>query len=128
MIADRRRLAFGTFRHRPLDTFDRIVGDGIFLTEVLEQRSQRGEPVPDCAATTFAPFQLFAPGDDMRTRDDAEFLRRGYAGEAHEISDCSFIGTLGVGVVDIGEPLHFGGHVGQLPKLLGGEQAALGFE
>ena len=38
MIADRRRLAFAAFGLRPLDAFDRVVGDGVLLAEIFEQR------------------------------------------------------------------------------------------
>jgi hypothetical protein len=41
MIADSRRLALAAFRFRPFDAFDRIVGDGVFLAEIFEQRGER---------------------------------------------------------------------------------------
>ena len=75
MIAERRRLAFAAFRLRPLDAFDRIMGDGVLLAEIFEQRGERREPVPDRAAAKPAPRQLVAPGDDVRARHGAEFLR-----------------------------------------------------
>ena len=50
MVAERRRLAFAAFRLRPLDAFDRVMGDGVFLAEIFEQRGERREPVPDRAA------------------------------------------------------------------------------
>ena len=50
VIAERLRLAFTAFRPRPLDAFDRIMGDGVLLAQILEQRGERGEPVPDRAA------------------------------------------------------------------------------
>jgi hypothetical protein len=34
------------------------VGDGVLLAEILEQRRQRREVVPDCAAAEFAPQQV----------------------------------------------------------------------
>ena len=49
VIADRRRLAFAAFRLRPLDAFDRVVGDGVLLAEIFEQRGERRQPVPDRA-------------------------------------------------------------------------------
>jgi hypothetical protein len=36
VIAERRRLAFTALRFRPFDTFDRVMGDGIFLAQILE--------------------------------------------------------------------------------------------
>jgi hypothetical protein len=38
VIADRRRLAFAAFRLRPLNALDGIVGDGIFLAEIIAVR------------------------------------------------------------------------------------------
>ena len=49
MVAERRRLAFAALGLRPLDAFDRIVGDGVFLAEIFEQRGQRREAVADRA-------------------------------------------------------------------------------
>ena len=46
------------FGLRPLDAFDRVVGDGVLLTEVFEQRGQRGQPVPDRRAAEFAPAHM----------------------------------------------------------------------
>ena len=66
VVADRRRLAFGGFRLRPLDAFDRIMSDRVPAAQIFEQRSQRREPVPDRAAAETAPRELVAPGDDVR--------------------------------------------------------------
>ena len=90
VIADRRRLAFAAFRLRPLDAFDRVMGDGVFLAEIFEQRGERREPMPDRAAAKPAPRQIVAPGDDVRARHGAEFLRPGDAGEAHEVAASRF--------------------------------------
>ena len=96
MIAERRRLAFAAFRLRPLDAFDRVVGDGVLLAEIFEQRGQRREPVPDRAAAKPAPHQVVAPGDDVRARHGAKFLRPRDAGEAHEVLHRVFVGAAGV--------------------------------
>ena len=66
VVADRRRLAFAAFGLRPLDAFDRVVGDGVLLAEILEQRGRRGRPVPDRRAAELAPVQLAAK---MKTAD-----------------------------------------------------------
>ena len=50
VIAERRRLAFAAFGLRPLDAFDRIMGDGVLVAEIFEQRCERRQPVPDGAA------------------------------------------------------------------------------
>ncbi|MBV9704205.1 MAG: hypothetical protein JO163_15855 [Methylobacteriaceae bacterium] len=54
MIADRRRLAFAALGLRPLDAFGRIVGDGILLAEMLEQRGERRQTVSDGRAAELA--------------------------------------------------------------------------
>jgi hypothetical protein len=54
MIADRRRLAFAAFGLRPLDAFDRVVGDGVLLAQILEQRGERRQPVADRRAAELA--------------------------------------------------------------------------
>ena len=82
VVADRRRLAFGGFRLRPLDPFDRIVGNGVPAAQIFEQRGQRREPVPDGAAAEPALHQLVAPRDDVRARDGAKFLRPHNSGKA----------------------------------------------
>ena len=35
VVAERRRLAFRGFRLRPLDAFDRVMGDGVPLAQIL---------------------------------------------------------------------------------------------
>ena len=75
VIAERRRLAFAAFRLRPLHAFDRVVGDGVALAEIFEQRGQRREPVADRAAAAGragSAHQVVAPGDDMRARHRRE--------------------------------------------------------
>ena len=126
MIADRRRLAFAALGPRPLDALDRIVGDGVLLAQIFEQRRERRQPVADRRAAEFAPAQLVAPGDEMRARHGAKFLRTPDAGEAHEVLHRVFVGAAGVGVAEIGEPLDLGRHVGEVLKLGGGEQPVAG--
>ena len=40
VIGKRRRIAFAAFRPRPLDAFDRIMGDGVLLAEIVEKRRE----------------------------------------------------------------------------------------
>ena len=117
MIAERRRLAFGGFHLRPLDAFDRVMGDGVLVAEIFEQRCERRQPMPDGAAAKPTLGQLVAPRDDVRAGDSAEFLRPADAGEAHEVADGVFVGAAGAGVAEIGEPLDLGRHVRQPVKL-----------
>ena len=122
VIADRRRLAFAAFRLGPFDTLHRIMGDSVLLAEIFEQRRQRGEPVADRGAAEPASRQLVAPGDDVRPRDGAEFLRPSNAGEAHEVADRVLVDAARVGIAEIGEPLDLGRHVGQPVKFGRGQE------
>ena len=126
VIAERRRLAFAAFRPRPLDAFDRVVGHGVPLAEILEQRGERGEPMPGRAAAETAAHQVVAPGDDVRARHRPKFFRPPDAGELHEVAHRVFVGAARVGVGDVGEPFDLGRHVGQPVKLGGGQQPVAG--
>ena len=119
MIAERRRLAFAALRPRPFDAFDRVVGYGVLLAEIFEQRGERGEPMPDRAAAKPAVRQVVAPGDDVRAGHRAEFLRPADAGEPHEVAHRVFVGAARVGGGDVGEPFDFRRHVGEAMELLG---------
>jgi len=122
VVAERRRLAFAALGPGPLHPLDRIVGDGIFLTEIFKQRRQRRVAMPDGGATELAPRQVVAPGNDMRPGYGAEFLRAGNASELHEVVDRVFIRPAGAPVAEIGEPLDLGRHVREAVKLLGSQE------
>lgn len=119
VIAECRRFAFAAFRFRPLDAFDRVMGDGVLLAPIFEHRGNRREPVPYGAAAKAAPHQFTAPGDDMGARHDAKFLRPLDAGEAHEVVHSVFVDPARAGVAEIGESLDFGRHVGEAVELGG---------
>jgi hypothetical protein len=98
------------------------MGDGVLLAQIVEQRGHRCEPVADRAAAEAAPRELIAPGDDVRARNDAKFLRAADAGEAHEVADRGRVGAARARVAEVGEPLDLGRRVGELMELGGGEQ------
>src|ERR1700730_16406387 len=99
MIADGWRSAFAALCFRPLDTFDGIVRHRVLFAEILEERRQCGQPVADRApgripfggAADLPALEVIASGDDMRARDDPEFLGPDNAGETHEVADGVFI-------------------------------------
>jgi len=95
MIADRRRLAFVTFNTRPLHSFDRIVGDRIRVTEMLEEGRERGELPANRRSGELAILEVFAPGNDVRTFYDPKFFRPRDPGEAHEFADVVLVDALG---------------------------------
>jgi hypothetical protein len=111
VIAERRRLAFTAFCPWPFDAFDRVMGDGVLLAEIFEQRRQRRQPVPDGAAAKPALGQLVAPRDDVGARHGAKFLRPADAGEAQEVANGVFVGAAGAWVAEIAEPLDLWRHV-----------------
>ena len=124
MIAERRRLAFAAFRLRPLDAFDRIVGDGVLLAEIFEQRGQRREPVPDRAA---AKARARSARSSRQAMTCARVTVRNSSGRAMPVKrmksrDRVLIGPARVRVGEIGEPLDLGRHVGQPLELGGGQQ------
>jgi hypothetical protein len=122
MIADRRRLAFAAFRLRPFDAFDRVMGDGIFLAEIYEQRGKRREAMPDRAAAKVAPHEIIAPCYTVCPRHGAKFLRPLDARET-QILHRVLVSAARVQVRDVGEPLDLGRHVGKLMKLGGGQES-----
>jgi hypothetical protein len=122
MVAKRRRLAFAAFDLRAFDAFDRVVADGVPFAEILEQRRQRREMMPECSAAKLTALEIVAPGDHMCPRHGAEFLRPQDTGETHEFADRVLVGAPGMDVPDIGEPLELGRDVGEPMKLGGGQQ------
>lgn len=60
-----RRFSAITFCSRALDAPDRVMRDGVFLAQVLEERRQGGEAMPDGHATQPSLYQVLAPGDDV---------------------------------------------------------------
>jgi hypothetical protein len=47
VVPKRRRFALTAFRPRPLDPFDRVMGDGVLLAEVFEKGGERRQAMPD---------------------------------------------------------------------------------
>jgi two-component system, OmpR family, response regulator len=118
VISERRRLAFAAFRLRPLDAFDRVVGDDVLLAAIFVQRC---EPVPDrCRrlrrASSSRPAVMWGTGQD------AEFRRPDDAGEADEVTDRGLLGATCARVAEVGEPLELERHVRQPVERGGGEQ------
>ena len=122
VVAERRRLAFVALDPGALDALDRVVGDGVLVAEILEQRRQRGETVPDGRAARIrrrSAREVVAPGDDVGAGHDAELLRARDAGEPHEVADRVLVGAPVFGLRILREPLDLGRHVGQPPELGG---------
>jgi hypothetical protein len=128
MIAQCRCLSFVAFHLRSLDALNRIVGDGVFFTEIIKQGSQRGQPVPDRTAATGTIAQVVTLGDHMRPCHGSKFFRLLNAGEQHKIFDRVFVGAAGAAIGEIGEPFDFGRHVGQAEEVFGGKESVLGGE
>ena len=73
VVADRRRLAFAAFGPRPLDAFDGVVGDGVLLAEIFEQRGRRR--------------RIVAPPSPRRRSSSRQVIRcaRGYGAKLRAI-------------------------------------------
>lgn len=56
----------GVLDGRALHAPDRVVGDGVRVAEVLEQRGEGGQAVPDGLPGQAAAVQVVAPGDEVR--------------------------------------------------------------
>src|SRR5438132_14076781 len=78
------------------------------------------------ALNVFAPVEVVTPGDDMRPRHGAEFVRPDDAGEPHKILDRVFVGAPGAAIGDVGEPLELRRHLCQALKLGGGQKPVAG--
>ena len=61
-------------------------------------------------AADFPALEVFAPLDDVRPGDDAEFLGPDDAGEAHEIRDGVPVDSFRAGVIQIAKPLELRRH------------------
>src|SRR5262245_28691678 len=121
MIAERRCLAFAALAPWSLSALDRIVGDGVFVGKIFEQRRERRQAMADRAAFELTTGKVVAPSDNMRPGHNAKFLRPPDAGELHEILDCSLVSPAGAGVGDIGEPLKLRRDVREPLEFRGGQ-------
>ena len=117
-VAQRRRRSFIGGRAWTFDAINWVAGDGIALTQILEQRRQRRELPPDGRPGQLAGLEAFPPGDDMCPGEGPDLSRMLEAGKAEELADVGLVGAPGFGIGEVGEPLEFGRD--------GGEGAELG--
>ena len=97
------------------------MGDSVLFAEILEQRGEGGQAMPNGHAAQGALHQVVAPGDDVGARDGAEFFWFDDAGETHEVLQRVFVGAARALVAEVGEPFDFGRNVGQVLELDGGQ-------
>jgi hypothetical protein len=108
------------------------VGHGVVVAEILEERRQRREAVPDRGAGGISPsgqadqtpLEILAPFDDVGPGDNPKFLGSRNAGEAHEVANGVSVGSLGVWILDVAKPLDLERYVGEAEKFLVGQFAA----
>ena len=125
VVGDGRCLAFvGTFGW-PLDTMDRVDGDGVLLAEVVEEVGERGELPANRGRGEGLLFEGFSPGNDVGPVHHPELGELLDAHELHELADVVSVGPAGVRVGDVGEPLCFGRNVGEPLELRPGEHPFL---
>ena len=68
------------------------------------ERAESGELPANRGRRQGLFLQRLAPGDDMRSGDDAEIGEVLDANELHEPPDVIAVGPTGIGVGDVGEP------------------------
>lgn len=102
------------------------MGHGVVVAEILKERRQSGQPVPDACADQAPVARSFAKGfalrDDMRAGHKAEFFRALDAGEQHKIPDGILVGALRAGIADILEPLDLARHLRKAPEFGRGQK------
>ena len=113
VVGECRRLALVGLALRALYAFDRIVGDGVLVAEILKKRRQRREAMPDRRSVQCPLSELIAPCDHVGWSNNPEFLWSLDTYEQHEVPNGVLIGSFRVQVADILKPLRFGRHVGQ---------------
>jgi hypothetical protein len=124
-VTERRREAFIAICYfRSLYTLDGIVHHGVAFVEIFKQGRDRGELAANGGAFASPPLQIFAPGNQMRTRHDTKYFRVRDACEAHEVLEVVLVGAPRLGVGDVGKPLDLRWHIGQVEKFLRAECAS----
>jgi hypothetical protein len=117
LVRNRRRFSLIRPLGRSFDTMHRIDDDGVLFAEVIEEVRKRGKLSTNRRGSHGFVFQRLAPGDDVRSSDDAEVGEVLDANELHELPNIVPVGSAGVGIGDVGEPLSLGGNVGEALKL-----------
>ncbi len=69
-IVERRRLALIVLHLRPADPFDRVVGHGVGVGQILELRREGGELAADRATGELAVLKVLAPREHVRASDE----------------------------------------------------------
>ena len=117
VVGDGRRFALIRAFRRPLYAVSGIDGGGVAGAEVIEEGTDGGEFAPDGGRAELLPFEILAPGDDVGAGHRAQFDMILDAEELNELADVLAVGEAGVAVGEVGEPLGFGGHLGELAEL-----------
>jgi hypothetical protein len=108
-IAERRSRAFVAGGHGALDAVDRIAGDGVVLTEIIEQGGERRELAADAGRGKLAFLEVLAPGNDGGTGDGAQLRNAAETSKADELLHIDLVGPASSGIGEISEPFEFEG-------------------
>jgi hypothetical protein len=122
-VAQRRRLALVALDFRALYPLHRVVGHRIRITEVLEERGERGELAPNGSTAELPALQVLPPGEHVRAGEGTKRLGRFDSHKPHELVDVDPVGAPRPRVVDVRKPLGLSRHHRE-PLELGGGQAA----
>jgi hypothetical protein len=86
-ITQGRRAAFIAIGHGALDAVDRIAGDGVIFTEIVEPGREGRELATDAEVSEFALFEVLAPGNDLvQAVDNSGMVMLELAAVAHQIA------------------------------------------
>ena len=124
VIRERRRHAFARARARPLHAVYRVVGDRVAFAQEIEQRGQGRELAADGRGRELARLEVLAVGDHVCPSYGPQLLGRRDPQKHVEVADVSLVGTAGLGVGEVREPLELGRHVGEALELGSGQGAA----
>ena len=126
-VGERRRAAFGRVPDaRPFDARYRILGGGVGVAEVAEERRD-GRELPAPGRRPEAPrLEHLPPSDHVGTADAGELVEAADPEHRHELPHIPPVRAPRVRVVDVRQPLRSRGHLGELRDLRGRDQPPAG--
>src|SRR5947208_758298 len=91
--------------------------DRILVTEILEERRECRELAANGRTAELSLLQMLAPSNDVSAGDDPKLLRPPNPKKTRKVMNVNLIGAPGALVINVGKPLDFGRHRGQVLKL-----------
>src|SRR5713226_2252089 len=91
--------------------------DRILFREMRKQGGQSRQLALNGGRRTGPPLQVLAPRDHMRAGHCTKFFGALDADKVSKLAEIMFIGFAGIGVAEIGKPLHFRGNISEFEEL-----------